>query len=1048
MTFLEWRRFNFFSIQEDSVFGKNVPEPFGDIQIVGATSGNGLLIIGDVIGFIHMVDRFYEITSFKAYENTLTLVHQISNCPYLFTIGEDEPGCNPTIKVWSLDKKDKQGNPLCIRISRAIPSYKAIAATTLCVHSSLTLMAVGFEDGSIMLYRGDLTRERKNKIKVLKDSNMKITGLAIHVAAKQSYLYVTTTNNAYLYNITVRDKETKSLLDDFGCALKCSIFAESKQDGQFMVGRSDAIYCYTPDGRGPCYAIDGKKTLLKWFRNYLVIITEGVEAASGTVITPKLDAQPGIVNNTITILDIQNKFIVFAASLPSIEAVLSEWGGLFVLSGDCKLYRLEEKDLQSKLNLLFKKNLYDISIRIAKNHHYDVEGLADIFRLYGDHLHSKGDYNGAIEQYVKTIGILEPSYVIKKYLNSQHIDYLIIYLQALHKQGQATGNHTTLLLNCYTKLNHSEELRNFIMTKDRKVDFDVEIAIKVCRHCSPEDALMLAQKHEKHEWYLRIQIEDKAEYKKALDYIGTLKFEEADLNMKKYGKILIENIPNDATQFLKILCTKYVPNNSNEQVMEHNVEKADPEDYIHLFLNNSEHLIEFLEYLIKNDNGVRWSTLVYNTLIEHYLHGWSNSNDELLKSQHEQKIIRLLQTSHASFDRDQILILCHQHDFRKGVLLLYEEKKLYQEILRYHLQKGDPEKVLATCNNFGNQDPHLWVQTLWTIASKNMTSSKLLLDVLDHIAKEKLLAPLTVLDALSTSLTSNLKDIRHYLNNVLSQEQEQVQADTELIEKYRRDSKNLRQKMHEIENDTIIFQGSRCSACHHQLELPSVHFLCNHSYHQHCFQSFSENENECPACMPTNKKWLDIIKAQEQSKDFHETFHCLIDRTEEPFSLIADYFGHNVFKQIMVIAEWQKSQTIAKMVNDQCDMQMYDFHKSEVDSQYTLKENKSTSRPIEVDNIKTYQSTLEPSGNPLKLSTTPRSQHSNLEQLLSNSPGSSKLKVDNSTLMTSSAEKKFVLPTAPMEPSNPFKEDYDESKNPFADEFEDDDPNNPFFNDS
>ncbi|CAB0036758.1 unnamed protein product, partial [Trichogramma brassicae] len=45
MTFLEWRRFNFFSIQEDSVFGKNVPEPFGDIQIVGATSGNGLLII-------------------------------------------------------------------------------------------------------------------------------------------------------------------------------------------------------------------------------------------------------------------------------------------------------------------------------------------------------------------------------------------------------------------------------------------------------------------------------------------------------------------------------------------------------------------------------------------------------------------------------------------------------------------------------------------------------------------------------------------------------------------------------------------------------------------------------------------------------------------------------------------------------------------------------------------------------------------------------------------------------------------------------------------
>jgi hypothetical protein len=65
----------------------------------------------------------------------------------------------------------------------------------------------------------------------------------------------------------------------------------------------------------------------------------------------------------ITVLDIQNKFIVFSATMLSIQAVLSEWGGFFILSGDCKLYHLDEKDLQSKLALLFKKNLYDVSIR-------------------------------------------------------------------------------------------------------------------------------------------------------------------------------------------------------------------------------------------------------------------------------------------------------------------------------------------------------------------------------------------------------------------------------------------------------------------------------------------------------------------------------------------------------------------------------------------------------------------------------------------------------------------------------------------------------------
>lgn len=59
---------------------------------------------------------------------------------------------------------------------------------------------------------------------------------------------------------------------------------------------------------------------------------------------------------------------------------------------------------------------------------------------------------------------------------------------------------------------------------------------------------------------MRIQIEDKKEYKKALEYITTLDFEEAEMSMKKYGKILIENVPNEATEFLKNLCTNYVPN--------------------------------------------------------------------------------------------------------------------------------------------------------------------------------------------------------------------------------------------------------------------------------------------------------------------------------------------------------------------------------------------------------------------------------------------------------------------------------------------------------
>lgn len=89
-----------------------------------------------------------------------------------------------------------------------------------------------------------------------------------------------------------------------------------------------------------------------------------------------------------------------------------------------------------------------------------------------------------------------------------------------------------------------------------------------------------------------------------------------------------------------------------------------------------------------------------------------------------------------------------------------------------------------------------------------------------------------VIDAISTSLTCTLGDVRSYLCSVLRTENEQTQADTELTQKYRADTLKLREQIEAIKNNTIIFQGSRCSACHHQLELPSVHFMCQHSYHQ------------------------------------------------------------------------------------------------------------------------------------------------------------------------------------------------------------------------
>ena len=75
---------------------------------------------------------------------------------------------------------------------------------------------------------------------------------------------------------------------------------------------------------------------------------------------------------------------------------------------------LEEKSTGDKLDMIYRKSLYGLALNLAATQNLDAASQADIHRQYGDHLYTKGDHDGAMQQYVKTIGHLQPSYVIRK----------------------------------------------------------------------------------------------------------------------------------------------------------------------------------------------------------------------------------------------------------------------------------------------------------------------------------------------------------------------------------------------------------------------------------------------------------------------------------------------------------------------------------------------------------------------------------------------------------------------------------------------------------
>ena len=889
---LQWRKFNFFDkdVVKDPESDQTL-DRFKGMRITAWASGRGTLICGDADGNIHMADHSWNLSSFQAYAVRLSHLFQVKQANLLVSVGEDDEGIAPLVKVWNFDKRDQVGMPHCARMLRVAPGSKPVAVSCVSAHDNL--LAVGFCDGSVLLVRGELMRERHSKQKIIHSDKNPVTGLAFRHVANQTVLFVATTDTVTAYNLSARDART--VLDMHGCSLSCTTLSNHTQDHQFVIGRNDALYFYQPDGRGPCLAFEGDKTKVLWFRNYLVVASRD---------TKTLARQGGVA--ALTIYDIQNKFMAYSAPFPDIIDVVSEWGSLFIISTDNKIYRLEEKDTQTKLDMLFKKNLYQMAINLAKSQHYDYEGLIDIFTQYGDHLNSKGDHDGAIQQYIRTIGHLEPSYVIRKFLDAQRIHNLTAYLQALHNQNLANKDHTTLLINCYTKLKDVQKLDEFVMT-DRELNFDVETAIKVCRQAGyNKHALYLAKKYEEHDWFLKIHLEQEeknvaqrqANFLEALQYISGLPFCDAESYLKKYGNTLVNELPEQTTDLLKKLCTSF--KSPHVSSGEEEPQRARPEEFIHIYVNQTEFLLDFLEFMVQAQPGS--SNVIYNTLLELYLHRDASDKPGAWQGR-EAKALELLKNTEAKYNLDQAMVLAQMHDFQAGVLYLYEKAKLYQQILHYHMDHRSYAQVIETCKKHGNKDSSLWVQALSYFAHSDDDCKDQIVEVLTHIDKQNLLSPLMVVRTLSRNSRATLATIRDYIVRRLQQDNEQVFDDERLVRQYREETEKMRAQIEELKTSAKIFQVMKCSLCRSPLELPAAHFLCQHSFHQHCLEGMTDTDTECPLCSSENKKVLDMIRHQEQMKDLHEQFHNQLERANDSFSVVADYFGRGVFNKLTLVTE-------------------------------------------------------------------------------------------------------------------------------------------------
>ncbi|KAI8892187.1 hypothetical protein BC833DRAFT_612427 [Globomyces pollinis-pini] len=172
------------------------------------------------------------------------------------------------------------------------------------------------------------------------------------------------------------------------------------------------------------------------------------------------------------------------------------------------------------------------------------------------------------------------------------------------------------------------------------------------------------------------------------------------------------------------------------------------------------------------------------------------------------------------------------------------------------------------------------------------TSPKLI-QILDELEKRKLLSLVEIIQLLSKNPQVTLGMIRPYLMKSMQQDLGQISKSRALIDKYLEETDAIHTTIQELETKPITFQSSICELCRQHLELPSIYFLCKHSYHSKCLGDMA---HECPRCGPEHRIIQEMIKTQKANASKHELFQSKIaDAGSDPFPTMIEYFSKNLF---------------------------------------------------------------------------------------------------------------------------------------------------------
>lgn len=328
------------------------------------------------------------------------------------------------------------------------------------------------------------------------------------------------------------------------------------------------------------------------------------------------------------------------------------------------------------------------------------------------------------------------------------------------------------------------------------------------------------------------------------------------------------------------------------------------------FIDHPDPFIIFLEACI-DEGGIQTSNKsdLHTTLFEMYLHKASTTKNTEDKASWEQKAKSLIENPDAdsSIDTSNILLLSDLEKFRSGTILVSEKQGLRFDVFRSYTAAHDTAGAISALRKYGADEPQLYPAALayFTSSPQILAEAGDEVDfVLKKIDEDGLMAPLQVIQTLSNNAVATMGLVKKFLLTTVSRERSEISANRRLISSYRSDTLQKQGELEELGSKPVSFSATRCAKCGRTLDLPTVHFLCKHSFHQSCLNlppNTSEeeiqdgNEVGCPVCRENNYLLRETRKAQNESAGRHELFvESMRGSERDRFGVVGEWFGRGV----------------------------------------------------------------------------------------------------------------------------------------------------------